>query len=278
MKKAKSKTAIVTGGSKGIGLRIAKILAKKKYNIVICSRKQSDLIKAKKEIKLYGVDCLALKADISNLKQCELVVKKCIKRFSKIDVLVNNAAIQGPVGKLWKNNIKEWEKTIQINLTGTFYMTHLVIPQMLKQKSGKIINLSGGGAAYARPLFSAYGCSKIAILRLTETLAEELKDTNISVISLAPGATWTSMTKEVLNKSKNVDSKKNVSILNEIKKTGGTSFKQHEKALIFLLSKKAKTLSGKLIHVNEIEKVTRKNFKIQSESGLLRRVDYNKNS
>ena len=167
IKKTNLKTAIVTGGSKGIGFRIAKILAKNNYNIVICSRNLAQLLKAKKEIKSYGVKCLALKVNVANYKQCKSLVRRTIEKFKRIDLLINNAGVQGPVGKLWQNNIKEWEKTIQINLLGTFYMSHLVVPYMLKQKSGKIINLSGGGAAYARPLFSAYACSKTAILRLT---------------------------------------------------------------------------------------------------------------
>ena len=270
--KAGFKTAIITGGSKGIGLRIAKILAKEKYNIVICSRNFSDLQRAKKETEVFKVKCLAVKTDVLNYNQCKLLIKKTLQSFSRIDLLVNNAGIQGPVGKLWENNIKEWEKTIQINLLGTFYMSCLVIPYMLKQKSGVIINLSGGGAAYARPLFSAYGCSKTAVLRLTETLAEELKGKNIKVFALAPGVVWTKMTKEALLKAKKVSDKKTIQKLELAKKDGGTSQEKLEKVILYLLDKKSNKLAGKLIHVNELDKIKKKSLK--PGSGLLRRVDY----
>lgn len=277
MKKNISKTAIITGGSKGIGFRIAQILAKRKYNIVICSRNLQEVNKAKRDIESYGVKCLAYKIDISDYNQCKFLVRNTLKHFSKIDVLVNNAGIQGPVDKLWKNNIKEWEKTIKINLLGTFYMLSLVVPYMLKQKFGRIINLSGGGAAYARPLFSAYSCSKTAILRLTENLAEELKGENIFVFALAPGATWTEMTKEAVKKSISINDKKNINELKMIQASGGASYDEHEKIISYLLSKNSNKLSGRLLHVKEMNKVIKTHSALKPETGLLRRIGYNFN-
>lgn len=268
----KNKVAVITGGSKGIGLKIAESFAKKKYNIVICSRNLNDAKKAKKKIESFKVKCLALKIDVSKYNECKSLVNKTIKAFKRIDLLVNNAGIQGPVGKLWKNNIQEWEKTIQINLLGTFYMLHLVIPHMLKQKKGKIINLSGGGSAYGRALFSAYGCSKTAVLRLTETLQMELKGKNIFVYALAPGTVWTNMAKRVFKNNKKLLDKKSISELKTAQKTGGTSPEKLESLVNFLVSNKSNALSGRLIHVNELEKIKKK---IKAESGLLRRVNYN---
>lgn len=267
----KNKVAIITGGSKGIGFTIAKILAKKKYNVVICSRNLNDAQKAKKKIESFGVKCLALKCDVSNFNACKSLVSKTMKTFKRIDLLVNNAGVQGPIGTLWTNSVKEWEKTIQINLTGTFFMSHLVIPHMLKQKNGKIINLSGGGAAYSKPLFSAYGCSKTAVLRLTETLEQELKNTNISVYALAPGIVWTNITKTVLTKKTILD-KKTIKELKTAQKSSGTPDEKLEALILFLVSNKSGKFSGKLIHVNELKKIKKKN-KIKPESGLLRRVD-----
>ena len=109
------KVAIITGGSKGIGLRFAKILAKRNYDIAICSSNLSDLKKAKKEIESLNVKCLILETNISNYKSCKTFVDKTYKYFHRIDALINNAAIQGPAGKLWQNDVKDWEKTIQIN-------------------------------------------------------------------------------------------------------------------------------------------------------------------
>jgi short-subunit dehydrogenase len=268
------KVAIITGGSRGIGLRFAKILAKRNYDIAICSINLSDLKKAREEIELLNVKCLIFKTDISNYKNCKTFINKAYKQFHRVDILINNVAIQGPVGRLWQNNVKEWEKTIQVNLLSTFYMTHLVIPYMLRQKFGKIINLSGGGATYARPLFSAYACSKTAILRLTETLAEELKGKNITVIALAPGATWTEMTKEAMKKSIKINDKKNTEELKTIQASSGTSYTKHEKVISYLLSENSKKLSGRLLHVDEVDKIIKRPSEIKPESGLLRRVNY----
>lgn len=263
----------MTGGSKGIGFRIASILAKIGYDIVICSRHLEEAKKAKRKILSMGASCLALKCDVSNYLECRSLLRKVIKQFKKIDLLVNNAGIQGPIGKLWTNNLKLWEKTIAVNLLGTFYMCHLVIPQMLKQKSGKIINLSGGGGAYARPFFSAYGASKTAILRLTETLAEELKGTKICVFAIAPGATWTNMMKETFKNKKLLDKGKLKELL-KIKEEGGTKFEEMERLITFLIKRDTKKLSGRLIHVKELSKFKSRLPQIGSTSGLLRRVDY----
>ncbi len=271
----KPKTAIITGGSKGIGLRIAKSLAKKKYNIIICSRNLQVAKKAKKEIESLGVKCIALKVDVSNYADCRKAVQLTVKRFSRIDLLVNNAGYQGPVGKLWRNDINEWKKTIDVNLLGTFYMSHEVIPHMLKRNSGMILNISGGGGAYSRPLFSAYASSKTGILRLTETLAEELKGTKVNVIAIGPGATWTDMTKQILqSKNKSID-KKTLSELKLLKKTGGTPLEKLEKMISCLTQANMKKLSGKLVHVNELDKIKKNKNKSFCDSGLLRRVNFN---
>lgn len=270
----KNKVALITGGSKGIGFKIAKILAEKKYNIIICSRKISDILRAKKNLESYGIKCLAIKTDVSSYAQCKSLVKNVIKKFSRIDLLINNAGVQGPVGRLWQTNLDEWKKTIDINLMGTVYMSHLVIPYMLKQRSGLILNLSGGGAAYARPLFSAYACSKTAVVRLTETLNEELKGTNIKVIAIAPGTVWTNMTRKVLLNSKNLLGKEIIRELNMVKKDGGTPLYKLEELICYLLSKDSRKLSGKLVHVNEISKIVKIKSNLDQESGLLRRVRY----
>lgn len=273
-KSIKSKTALVTGASKGIGLKIAHILAKRGYNIVICSRNNTELEKAQKSIESFGVKCLALKLDVSNYSQCKSLIGKTIKQFRKIDLLVNNAGIQGPIGNLWQNDLKKWKETIDINLMGVVYMTHLVLPYMLKQKSGMIINLSGGGAAYARPFFSAYSCSKTALVRLTETLTQELKGKNVLVFSIAPGAIWTNMTKTVLKSGARILDKKSINELELLKKTTELSFNKLEKLFMYLLYKRPKALSGKLIHVNEVEDIQKMKNKIKEDSGLLRRISF----
>jgi len=272
----RSKTAIITGGSKGIGLRIARILAERKYNIVICSRNHPDLIRAKKELEKYGIKCLALKADVSDYKQCKMLVRKTLENFLQIDLLVNNAGYQGPIGKLWLNNLEDWEKTIKINLLGVFYMLHLVVPSMIKRRKGLIINISGGGGAYARPLFSGYATSKAAVLRLTETLARELEGTNVNVVAVGPGATWTDMTKSISRGKKNkLLDKKTLAELKTLKITRGTSFDTLKNLMIYLIKASLRKLSGRLLHVNELPKIKKYRHRASSDIGLLRRINFN---
>ena len=109
---------------------------------------------------------------------------------------------------------------------------------------------------------------------MTETLAEELKGKNVQVFALAPGATWTEMTKEAMQKSIKIKNKKNLDELKMIQASGGTSNIKHEKAASYLLSEDSKKLSGKLLHVDEIDKIQKTSFKMKQDSGKLRRVDY----
>lgn len=271
--KLKTKTAVISGGTKGIGFIIAKILARKGYNLVLFSRHISSRSRIQKELECYGIKTLILKADVSKVSNCQLVVKKALREFLNVDLLVNCASIQGPVGKLWTNKIKDWERTISINLLGTFYMSYLLLLHMLKNKRGVIINLSGGGAAYGRPLFSAYSSSKTAMLRLTENLSLELKGTGIRVYAVAPGAVWTNMTKSVLKHERERLDKKTLAELLKIKSTGGTSEEKIQDLVWFLVSKKPSQLSGKLIHVNELDKLQESKKTLRAEGGFLRRVN-----
>ena len=107
------------------------------------------------------------------------MVRYTVERFAAIDILVNNAGMAGPVGPLQENDVAAWIRTIQVNLIGTYACCRAVLPIMYKQQGGKIINLSGAGATNAWRNLSAYGTSKVAVVRLTETLALELEGTNI---------------------------------------------------------------------------------------------------
>ena len=131
--------------------------------------------------------------DVTNQQDAERLASRAVERFGRIDVLVNNAGISGPVGPLQNNDIDDWVSTITVNLTGTFLVCRAVIPVMLEQAGGKIINLSGAGATNAWSNMSAYCSSKAAVVRLTEVLAQELADEGITVNALGPGSVHTSM-------------------------------------------------------------------------------------
>ncbi|OGD86957.1 hypothetical protein A2Z23_01725 [Candidatus Curtissbacteria bacterium RBG_16_39_7] len=252
VKKVKKKTlsekiAIVTGAGRGIGREISLGFAKAGAKLVIISRTKNELDRTAQEIKKIGQEVLAISADITKPAEVKKVIEKALNRFKKIDILVNNAGILGPIGPIEKNEEKKWEQTIQTNLLGTYYFLKAIIPIMKKQKSGKIINLSGGGSTSPRPFFSAYAASKAAIVRLTETVAEEVKKYNIQVNAIAPGPINTKLLYEVLDAGQEVAGDKEFEKAKLQKKTGGTPIEKAVQLAIFLASDASNDLTGRLI-------------------------------
>jgi NAD(P)-dependent dehydrogenase (short-subunit alcohol dehydrogenase family) len=125
-------------------------------------------------------------------------VEACASSLGPIDVLVNAAGIYGPIGLTWEVDADEWARAVEVNLMGTLHACRAVIPGMVARGSGRIINFSGGGATAPLPRFSAYAATKAAVVRLTETLAEELAEHGVAVNAIAPGAIDTSLQDAVL--------------------------------------------------------------------------------
>lgn len=178
------KNIIITGGSRGLGKDIINYLASEGNNITIIARDLEELKKTSSQIKrnYSKVSTNHYQCDVSDYNQC----KRVIDNVQNIDILINCAGILGPVGLFGENSIEDWKKTIEINLIGTANMIHASLPIISKSNRGKIINFSGGGAAYGRKYHTAYGSSKCAIVRLTETLALEYP--NMDINAVAPGA------------------------------------------------------------------------------------------
>lgn len=195
----KNKTAIVTGGGRGLGEQMAYALAEAGANIVICSRKLEACKRVAKEIEeKFNVQTLALPCDISNKDQVEEVVKATIEKFGTIDILVNNSGVSS-WASIFDLEEDKWEKVMNINLKGTFLITQAVAKVMKKQKSGKIINISSVlGILGANPKFVntiAYNTSKGALLSFTRDLSAKLGFYGITVNALAPGLFQTELTK-----------------------------------------------------------------------------------
>ncbi len=197
MGKLEGKVAIITGGSRGIGKAIARAFLGEGALVAIAARKKDELEKAVEELSRAG-SVRGYQADISNEKGVRCLVAEVLKDLGDIDVLVNNAGIQGPIGRFWEVSFEDWSENIKVNLLGTARCTREVLPIMIAKKAGKIINLSGGGATSPRPYFTAYGTGKAAIVRFTEIVAEEVRDYHIDVNAIAPGAVNTRMLEEVL--------------------------------------------------------------------------------
>ena len=246
----KNKTVLVTGASKGLGYEIAKNFLKHGSNLIICSRNHVQIKKVYKKlnkIKKLSQKIFYSATDVSSFKQVNKLISTSIKKFKKIDILVNNAAIYGPKGSIEKTNWNDWTKTVQINLIGSILLCRAVIPHFKKNNKGKIIQLSGGGATKPFPFFSSYAVSKAAIVRFVEGLAEEVKNYNIDINAVAPGPLNTDMLKEVLKAGpKNVGKEfYKKSLTQKIK--GGTPFKKACELILFLSSKHSDGINGKII-------------------------------
>jgi 3-oxoacyl-[acyl-carrier protein] reductase len=198
-------TAIVTGSGRGIGKETATLLSKMGLNVVICSRTQREIDSTVKEIKekiiatKNGADddrILGIKCDVSRSSEVDYLIKSTIEKFKSIHILVNNAGIVY-VKKLIDTSEEEWSKTININLTGAFLFTKAVLPFMIKNRYGVIINVSSGAGKTGFPDISAYCASKFGMVGLTESLAWEVEKYNIKVMAICPGEVNTKMQEDV---------------------------------------------------------------------------------
>ena len=244
--KLKGKVAIVTGGGRGIGKAIACAFATEGADVVVVSRTPAEVEETATEVQALGSHALAMKIDVSNRKEVEKMVSTVTRQFDKVDILVNNASTQTPIGLVVESDPEQWLKTITINLWGTFLCSRAVLPIMMESRQGKIINLSGGGAASSRPYFTAYATSKAAVVRFTETLAEEVKELNIQVNSISPGAVNTRMLEEVLSAGGMAGAKATAEAKQQLE-TGGTPPEKAAALAVFLASDDSNGLTGRLI-------------------------------
>ena len=246
----KGKNAIVTGSNQGLGKAIAEEFIKEGANVIICARDYKLLYKTYLELSknlIEGQEIYPISVDISNQFHVDSFYEQVTTYFSKIDILVNNAGIYGVKGLVDIKDYDKWTETININLLGTVYMCMKFLPMFKLQRHGKIINISGGGAANPRPYFSAYATSKAAVVRFTETLAEELKEYNIDCNCIAPGALNTRLLGEILEEgAENVGKEYYKKALKQ-KKDGGDSLKNAAELCTYFASERSDGLTGKLI-------------------------------
>ena len=244
----KDKVAIVTGGSRGIGKAIAQRFAQEGCNLVLVSRTKSELEKtAESIIKKFSVNVSVYPTDIANENEVVSMVQETIKKFGKISILVNNAAIIGPLGEISTINGQEFCDTLINNVGGTVFCSKAVIPYMKSQKQGCIINFSGGGGLIPMPYYDAYSASKAAIVRLTENFALELEKFDINVTAISPGAINTEMFNEQLMADKNSIGEKNWLILQDQLVSGGESIDKAAELTLFIACQNGKELSGRVI-------------------------------
>ncbi len=192
MEQLKNKTALITGGSRGIGKAIAVALANEGVNIIITGRNEAHLKEAQAIISATGVRVTYAVMEVSNRAEVDKVMADVIKQSPPIDILINNAGI-GAFGGFLELPPEQWEQIIQVNLLGVYYCTRAILPGMIARKTGDIINISSTAGQRGAPVTSAYSASKFGLLGLTESLMLEVRKHNIRVSALTPSTVATDM-------------------------------------------------------------------------------------
>lgn len=243
MKDLKGKSAIVTGGSLGIGTAIALDLAANGVNIAINYRKHADEANAVVEkAKKMGVKALAVKADVSDFQDAQNMVDTVVKEFGSLDILVNNAGVNWD-GVIWKMSEEQWDTVIGIDLKGCFNYIRAVAPLYREQKHGKIVNIASINGLRGKFGQSNYSAAKAGVIGLTKTTARELGKYSVNVNSVAPGLIETEMIKKMPDDAKQVS-------INEttFKRLGTPDDVAH--VVTFLCSDLSKHVTGEVIKVD----------------------------
>jgi len=244
------KVAIITGASRGLGFEIARNYLQAGASVVISARNGEQLEKAHEQLagELTGGNVIeSVGADLSDAGSADLIAGFTLERLGRIDLLVNNAGMYGPIGPVETVDRGEWLKTIEVNLFGSVLLCRAVLPAMKARRSGKIIQLSGGGATKPMPNFSAYAASKAAIVRFIDTVAEEVREYGIDVNALAPGAMNTAMLEEVLAAGPEKAGQAGFDNAVRQQESGGAGFDAAAQLALFLASDVSNGISGKLI-------------------------------
>ena len=273
-----NKVVLITGSSQGLGFEIAKRYLMLGANLIICSRNYKKVKKAHKaldSIKKKNQKIISFSMDVSNNKSVYKLIKSTLKKFKKIDILINNAGVLGPKGNIENINWEKWVKTIEINLLGSVLLCKNIIPHFKKRNKGKIIQISGGGATSPFPMFSSYATSKVAIVRFIENLSEENNKYNIDINAVSPGIMNTNMLDQILKTKKILIGSKTYKKFLLAKKKDENNINKACELILFLGSNHSDGLSGKLISSkwdNWKNWINRKKFLKKSDVYTIRRI------
>ena len=242
--------AVITGANQGLGEAIARRYVLAGAHIFLCARDEAKLADVQIKIKglaKTGQQVEVIHADVSKRKDVARLASAALKKFPQIHILVNNAGVYGPKGRIEEVDWDEWIHTVEINLFGSVMTVKAFLPHFRSQHYGKIIQLSGGGATSPLPFISAYAASKAGIVRFMETLAEEVKADGIDVNSIAPGALNTRLLDEVLEAGPEKVGRSFYERALKQKAEGGASLERATDLAVFLASSASNGLTGKLI-------------------------------
>ncbi|HCY1054315.1 TPA: 3-oxoacyl-[acyl-carrier-protein] reductase [Staphylococcus aureus] len=238
-----TKSALVTGASRGIGRSIALQLAEEGYNVAVNyagSKEKAEAVV--EEIKAKGVDSFAIQANVADADEVKAMIKEVVSQFGSLDVLVNNAGITRD-NLLMRMKEQEWDDVIDTNLKGVFNCIQKATPQMSRQRSGAIINLSSVVGAVGNPGQANYVATKAGVIGLTKSAARELASRGITVNAVAPGFIVSDMTDALSDELKE-------QMLTQIPLARFGQDTDIANTVAFLASDKAKYITGQTIHVN----------------------------
>lgn len=245
------RSAVVTGANQGLGRAIAEHLVRAGASVLVTARGADLLAQTAEELTalaaLPGQKVLSRIADVSKEADCLATAAQAFAELDNPCVLVNNAGVYGPFGLIEDNDWGEWVKAIEINLFGTILMCRAFLPKMRASKYGKIINLSGGGATAPLPRISSYAASKAAVVRFTETLAEETRGAGIDVNAVAPGALNTRLMDDLIAAGPEKVGQAFFDKMTKTRDSGGTPLDKGAELAVFLASAKSDGITGRLL-------------------------------
>jgi NAD(P)-dependent dehydrogenase (short-subunit alcohol dehydrogenase family) len=182
-----NKVAVITGASRGIGEAIALGYVREGATVVLASRKQEALDEVLSEVEKIGGKGLTIPTHTGDMEQCRTLIQKTVETFGRIDILVNNAATNPHFGPIMDAEAGQWQKILEVNVMGYYWLSRFAAEAMQKQGGGRIINMASTAGLSPAPMMGAYSVSKAAVIMLTRAMAQELGGFNIQVNAIAPG-------------------------------------------------------------------------------------------
>jgi len=248
--KLANRTIILTGASRGLGRVLAHALWSAGASLLLVARSTTLLTTLQHELLSQASSqqtAHVLALDLAQTDAPRTVIDTARHLWQHVDGLINNAAMLGPIGKAWENDWLVWQETVRVNLLAPIELCRLCVPWMIEQGQGKIINLSGGGAATPRENFSAYATSKAALVRFSETLAHEVAHANIQVNTVAPGVMPTDMLNTIARAGREQAGEIEYTRAVQNHSQAETALARAADLCVFLASRESDGITGKLI-------------------------------